>query len=303
MADYAADRIIYLQNFSPDPSGTVATWTGSFELPQDTTVKDVAGAGAGVLTTDDWMNTTSITYSGYYVEIDGQNYGIFQSGSFGLIPYNAAAVGGSLSVGDTTATTLHLEALENAANCFLAGTHIATTRGEKPVERLQRGERVLMPDGTATPVLWTWRQEVVNVHGLNERTAPIRIAAHALGPGCPKRDLIVTPEHALLVDGFLVNACALVNDSTIAPVPMAKMPARFAYWHVETAAHVTLLAEGCPAESFIDYTPRDGFDNYAEYIAQGGADRFIAEMTLPRISTQRLLPPHLRQRLGIGRAA
>jgi hypothetical protein len=81
------------------------------------------------------------------------------------------------------------------------------------------------------------------------------------------------------------------------------MPARFTYWHVETEAHEVVLAENCPAESFIDYTPRDCFDNHAAYPARYGRDRLISEMALPRVSTARLLPPRLRARLGIAQVA
>jgi hypothetical protein len=124
---------------------------------------------------------------------------------------------------------------------------------------------------------------------------PICVTAGALGPGRPARDLYLSGDHALEIDGYLINAGALVNGRTIHQV--AEMPkAGFTYYHVETDAHELILAEGCAAESFIDYAGRDGFVN--------GDDRAgeppIREMDLPRISDVRLVPDSIRTRLGIG---
>ena len=48
------------------------------------------------------------------------------------------------------------------------------------------------------------------------------------------------------------------------------------------------MAEGVAAETFIDYAGRDSFENGDESRAQ------IAEMPLPRISSARLVPDHIR---------
>ena len=77
----------------------------------------------------------------------------------------------------------------------------------------------------------------------------------------------------------------------------------FTVYHIETEDHDIILAEGAPAETFIDYVGRQAFDNYAEY---GG--RFTARSgSSPRrpspISTPRLLPPALKAGLRGGLAA
>ena len=64
-----------------------------------------------------------------------------------------------------------------------------------------------------------------------------------------------------------------------------------------------ILAEGTPAETYIDYAGRQGFDNYADYIALYGEGRMIPEHPAPRITGARQLPPALRARLGIVGAA
>ena len=110
----------------------------------------------------------------------------------------------------------------------------------------------------------------------------------ALGPNRP---LTVTAGHALPFGDMPVNAGAPAEDGTpIRFAPLEEMPARFNYWHVELEEHECIVANGVPAESFIDYVGRSGFDNYGEYLDLVGADRLIAEMPLPRISARRLLP-------------
>ena len=251
----------------------------------------------------------SVKYTGYFVEIDGKNYGIFFSGSgFATIPYNSTLAGGLIDFPTTAGeTTLWDDTLENAANCFLTGTHIATTEGARRIETLEPGDRVLTADGTATPVLWVWRQEVTNIFGLGEARMPIRVSTDALGPGCPARDLILTADHALVVDGFLINAGALVNGTTIAPIPAWRgLPARFhsLLGMVETEAHsVASWPRNCPSGKLHRlHAGRAGFDNFTRsYVAQGGDRRRHHRSCRCRcISTPRLLLPALRQRLGLG---
>ena len=110
----------------------------------------------------------------------------------------------------------------------------------------------------------------------------------------------MTADHALLFDDMLINAGALAEDGTpIRFLPLEEMPARFNYWHVELEKHECVVANGVPAESFIDYVGRSGFDNYDDYLEIAGADRLIPEMPFARISAHRLVPPELREALGI----
>ncbi len=184
----------------------------------------------------------------------------------------------------------------NALNCFTAGTRIATPEGEVAVESLKAGDEVLTADGSASTVKWLGRQEV-DVRISNPRkTNPICISRGALGENLPKRDLWVSQDHAIELDGYLVNAGALVNGSTI--YQAAQMPLEgFTYYHVETGAHELLLAEGCPAESFIDYNALDTFDN-----ADERDGNVVPEMPLPRISAARMLPKSIKDRLSVDKA-
>ena len=151
------------------------------------------------------------------------------------------------------------------------------------------------------PAIWVARQTVANPRFVELGRKPVRIDAGALGPNLPNRPLTVTGDHALLFGDMLVNAGTLAEDGTpIRFVSLVELPTRFVWWHVELENHeVVLVNGGVPAESFIDYVGRSGFDNYDEYLEIAGADRLIAEMPLPRVCAHRLVPPGLREALGI----
>jgi hypothetical protein len=182
--------------------------------------------------------------------------------------------------------------------CFLGGTAIAMPTGSRPVEDLAVGDLVTTADGRTAPVKWVGVQTVVTVFADPLRTLPVHIRTGALGEGLPLRDLFVSPDHALFLDGVLVQAGALVNGTTIRRV--TAMPERFTYFHVELADHALILAEGVPAETFVDNVTRRRFDNFAEYAAlHGEAAATLAELDMPRVKSARQLPAGLRARLTV----
>jgi len=176
--------------------------------------------------------------------------------------------------------------------CFAAGTAIATPSGEVAVEALKPGDLVMTTDGRAVPAIFIGRQTLAAIF-VPEARSLVRIAAGALGEGLPRRDLVLTGDHALMLDGVLVNAGALVNGTTIARVPRGALPSRFTVYHVETAAHDIILAEGVPAETYMEAKGRERFDNHAEYVPPPGGDRRI-EYPAPRVTAPRQLPARLR---------
>lgn len=175
--------------------------------------------------------------------------------------------------------------------CFLAGTAVLTPSGEVAVETLKAGDMVVLSDGRVVPVNWLGVQTVSTRFADPLRVMPVRIAAGALGDGLPKRDLLVSPDHAILLDGMLVQAGAMVNGLSI--TREAAMPKSFRYYHVEVTDHSCILAEGVPAETFVDNVSRMAFDNWQEREAPPA----IEEMSLGRVKSARQMPATLRGRL------
>ena len=98
------------------------------------------------------------------------------------------------------------------------------------------------------------------------------------------------------------HAGALVNGTTI--VQEALQPGEgYTVYHVETAAHEIILANGAPAETFIDNVSRRVFDNFAEFEALHGDLPEIVELPLPRAMSARQLPARIRRKLGTVKAA
>ena len=116
----------------------------------------------------------------------------------------------------------------------------------------------------------------------------------------PHNDLTVTADHAILVDGVLCEAGALVNGTTISRVPLSQFGESYTVYHVETEAHEIILANGAPAETFVDNVSRRAFDNFAEFKRLHGDPSEMKELSYPRASNARHLPARIKARLGIG---
>lgn len=198
------------------------------------------------------------------------------------------AAGTSMSEIKLTQTTINGVLADVLSICFMPGTMIRTGEGEAPVETLKRGDLVLTVGGTAKPVSWMGRQTISARFADPARSFPIRIKAGALADNVPSRDLLVSPDHALLIDGVLVHAGALVNELSI--TRETQVPDSFVYYHVELDDHSLILAENVPAETFVDNVERLHFDNWGEHEALYPGGRAIAEMPFPRVRSRRQLP-------------
>ena len=143
--------------------------------------------------------------------------------------------------------------------CFATGTRIATLRGEVAVEDLVVGD--LVPTvlwQRAEPIIWIGQREVNCArHPQPQKVHPVRIAAGAFGPGQPHSDLFLSPDHAVYVGEVLIPAKCLINGSTIVQVPMDHIT----YYHIELPQHDVVLAQGLPAESYLDMKDRSNYAN------------------------------------------
>ena len=147
--------------------------------------------------------------------------------------------------------------------CYVRGTAILTDRGEIAVECLAIGDRLMTYAGEARTLRWIGRRSFSRrfIAG-NPAILPVLIRAGALAEGIPRRDLLVSSCHAMWLDGVLVPAQALVNDTSITQV---KSSLAIEYFHLELDSHDVILAEGAPSETFVDDGGRGMFHNAHEY--------------------------------------
>jgi hypothetical protein len=143
--------------------------------------------------------------------------------------------------------------------CFAAGTRILTEHGEVPVEALSAGDRVLtLLANRLVPVRWIGHRHVdCRRHPRPQDVWPVRVRAHAFGRGLPHRSLLLSPDHAVYVNDVLIPIRYLVNGATIVQLPADAVT----WFHVELDHHDVLLAEGLPAESYLDTGNRAAFAN------------------------------------------
>jgi hypothetical protein len=210
-----------------------------------------------------------------------------------LSSFNIGAAAAAAATITTSGTSI---TIAFSATCFMAGTLIRTPDGEAPVESLKRGDLVLTSDGLAKPVAWLGIQTISTLFADPLRVWPIRIKAGALADNVPVRDLVLSPDHAVLVEGALIHAGALVNGRSI--VRETRVPRTFAYYHIELEDHSLILAEGAPAETFIDNVDRLAFDNWAEHEALYPRGKDIEELPYPRAKAHRQVPMATRAKLA-----
>jgi hypothetical protein len=173
--------------------------------------------------------------------------------------------------------------------CFAAGTRILTRRGEVAVEDLEVGDEALaLLRGGFSRVAWIGQRRMRCA--ATPRPAdhwPLRVREGAFGPHRPHRDLLLSPDHAVHVDGNLIPIRYLENGATVVRAPMAEVT----YFHVELERHDVLIAEGLSAESYLDTGNRADFDGTARDPARAGSDEAAAR----RIWAERACAPlHVR---------
>lgn len=297
-------------NFSGSESGSF-----TFNKPDiaiaDTTNFDVTGMKAGDelnLGGGDWSldeeKSGGIFGSGIF---GGESDGGYRDGALHLTQGNSA-VGGQVNATIEMSQEEYEQFQEDpdaylSGNtftqvCFAAGTMIATPEGEVAVETLSIGDMVMTASGDQVPVKWIGHQ-TIKQSTVSTSQAPVRVSKDALAQGQPNQDLVLTASHGLIIDDLVINAGALINHDSIDYVPSNELPASVTYYHVETDAHEVIIANGIEAETYIDYIDRQVFDNYAEYVALYGIETRVVEMPRHRISSRRLLPLAVRERLGI----
>ncbi|WP_439154675.1 Hint domain-containing protein [Yoonia sp.] len=163
-------------------------------------------------------------------------------------------------------TTLTFSQIENVIPCFTPGTLIATPQGARLVENLTVGDRVQTRDNGIQTIVWAGRKAVSHANLIiAPELRPVRIDAGALGNGVPVRDMLVSPNHRILIVSELAELYFGQSEVLVAAkhlthrdgIDIVDVPG-VTYVHFMFNNHEVILADGAWSESFQpgDYTLR-----------------------------------------------
>ena len=211
--------------------------------------------GAGGL---DWdtLDLTELLSNGWVITNHVQNPDSDGNGFDGQIQlFNAA---------DNEYANINYTNIEEIIPCFTPGTLIATPRGEVDVAELCAGDKVVTRDNGLQEIRWVGRKTLTAAEiATRGDIAPIMIRKAALGNGLPERDMIVSPNHRMLVSNekaallfedheVLIAAKHLTSMDGVEAVDLAEVT----YVHIMFDRHEVVLSDGTWSESFQpgDYT-------------------------------------------------
>ena len=155
-------------------------------------------------------------------------------------------------------TTMIFSEIENVIPCFTPGTTIATAKGERLVEELTVGDRIITRDNGIQEIAWVGHKEMSGKQLVqNPHLKPILIKAGALGNGLPERDMMVSPNHRVLVASDLTQLYFEENEVLAAAKHMVGANGIHAidvmqttYVHFMFERHEVILSNGAWTESF-----------------------------------------------------
>lgn len=142
--------------------------------------------------------------------------------------------------------------------CFGHGTMIMTQKGFVAVQDLQPGDMIETRDDGFQPLRWIGARKL-SAHELamSPQFHPIRIDAGALARGVPSDDLIVSPQHRMLMQSPSAELVAGEAEILIAAkrlvvldgIAVANDLQDVTYYHLLFNAHQIVTANGAASES------------------------------------------------------
>ncbi|MBZ4022935.1 hypothetical protein CKO11_10735 [Rhodobacter sp. TJ_12] len=230
----------------------------------------IGGAGVDTLLGGDdrdWFEVP-LAADGNHDLIDGNEGGddwdtldLRGAGAFDVIYDPTNSENGSVNFLDASGNitgSLEFRNIEEIIPCFTPGTVVATPRGERLVEDLREGDKILTRDNGIQEIRWVGRRDMTRDELIAApHLRPVLIRAGSLGNGLPERDMLVSPNHRMLVANertalyfeeheVLVAAKHLVDNKGVQSVQTLGT----SYIHFMFDRHEVVLANGAWTESF-----------------------------------------------------
>ena len=242
--------------------GTYSLGSITSTTPGDVYVVDSATAGFNGLNNNHGIalvdNTGTVVQ---YISFNGFTVTAKEGPANGLTSTNVgtSSNGESLETSDQGGTySAQTAPNKGTVPCYAPGTMIDTPDGPRAVESLLPGDLVSTADHGPQPIRWVRRGN----HPLDEAEVedkPVLIQAGALGAGRPAQDLIVSPQHRIVVGGggqlmayFDTVAFAPAKALTGLPgIRHMKGKTKITYVHFACDRHEVVTANGCQSESLL----------------------------------------------------
>lgn len=211
------------------------------------------------VTVTDGTDTYQIGFFDYDIDGDGDSIGVDSEDGYFL-----AFIGGTVPPLNTTLTIVDI--IDNGSDidvdtvvpCFAGGTRIETPDGPRAIETLKVGDTVLTLDHGPQVIRWIGARDLdsIDLHA-KPKLRPIRIAKGALGDGLPLQDLLVSPQHRMLVRSPIAVRMFATDEVLVAARKLLELPgvsvdestSSVTYFHMLFDRHEVVFAEGAPAES------------------------------------------------------
>lgn len=256
------EQFYQIDPFSPPAAGTLLQ-------QQYLQVSNVAGAGSintlssagttaingdrvdGSDITAIYFDTITVTMNSATVNISGATFYLADGRRY-FSPTDGTNLDPATFVGTVSTGTTNVSVPVSALGppCFTAGTLISVPGGQVAIETLAEGDHVETLDHGPQELRWIGRSEVAG----DRETAPVAIAAGVLGND---RELLVSPEHRMLLSGWLAELHFGEAEILVAAKHLVGMPGvrrqpvdRVDYIHLLFDRHEIVFAEGAPSESF-----------------------------------------------------
>ena len=224
------------------------------------TISDFNVGNSGTLTDGDSTNNNRIDLSAYYDDIweltaDYRDDGILNQSNDGIggadYSDNTQFGDGGLVFTNGVASTSFFNVENTGVVCFVSGTNILTETGERPIDTLRVGDRIITQDNGVQVLRWIGRRSV-SQHDLarNPKLLPIQLSPKLTGgESC----LAVSPQHGILLringEERLVRATWLADMQGGAARIMTGRR-EVTYLHLMFDQHQIVFANGAASESF-----------------------------------------------------
>ncbi len=173
---------------------------------------------------------------------------------------NASSSNTDFTFSGLTVTNNDLITVESAgsAPCFTRGVEIETIGGPMRVEHLQKGDLVRTLDNGFQPIRWIGSKTINSKNlDIHVKLRPIRIRKGALGDQLPTQDLLVSPQHRLMIrskiakrmfgsEEMLVPAKHLLG---VKGIEICEVTTEVEYFHILFDQHDIVFSNGARTES------------------------------------------------------